>query len=191
MVRRIMAFDPSINKTGYACFDYEGLNLHRVVEVEFFEQKTEPDEDEKGSRKTRCAYRRMDGLITDTWETLNDHREKVDHIAVEVTTGKTSSRHGGRGAGLAIYGVAVAAVLITCERWAKEIRRQRGSAYPKVHRIYENDWTAGSSKAGRQAWMMSICPSYDPAADKKMDLSDAAYLCEWTNAQIESGAIRF
>lgn len=96
---------------------------------------------------------------------------RPDVIVVEFTSGKVGKRHGGSGAGLAIYGMAVGMLWEVCENWA-EVRRAYGLPC-RVECIPENEWTRGQSKAKRAAVITALFPEYLGENDKGMDIADA------------------
>lgn len=108
-------------------------------------------------------------------------------IVLEWTSGKVAGRHGGGGAGLAIYGLAVGALWQVCEYWATA-RGQQGRL-PTVARVNENDWTQGRPKLGtrkpgqvcvsRVGVIAGLYPEYDRAKDPGGDIADAIGLALW------------
>ncbi len=104
-------------------------------------------------------------------------------FAIEITSGKTSSRHGGSGAGLGTYGMAVGHVA----RWAI-----CNTSHDRVHQVYENDWTRGSKKERRKAHAEYAYPLYKEnwsEKDKGGDISDAIMLGDYTMNLINTGLI--
>jgi hypothetical protein len=97
-------------------------------------------------------------------------------ILVEWTKGKVNERrHGGLGAGLAVYGCGVGAAAMAAVIWAAD----HGDC--EVLPILENDWTRGQRKRDRQLAIASAYPQYAGhlAEDVGGDMSDAIGLCDW------------
>lgn len=118
------------------------------------------------------AYERIDQIVDQVIGLTRTYH--ADLALIETTTGKTSG--GGRdarGAGLAIYGVAVGAV-------RQALRSEIGKT--KVIGILENDWTARTNKLERWHYCRASYPSFSAVwqdDDGKYDASDAAYLFHW------------
>jgi Holliday junction resolvasome RuvABC endonuclease subunit len=91
-------------------------------------------------------------------------------VLIEVTSGHTAGRIHRRTAGLAVYGMAVGALLDTA--WA-EARC--------VEYVEENAWTAGVPKEKRQARIAAIFPEYAQAKQRDVgaDVADAIGLALW------------
>ncbi len=150
----MIAFDPSSTALGWAADATDGGDVRFGV--------YRPPE-------RRTAIERIDLVVERADELVREHR--ADQAVVEVTTGKVNPRrHGGRGAGLAVYGGAVFAV--------RQLLRDRlGRA--NVYDVLENEWTRGRSKASRIAVVAATTPDYDAAGDKGGDAADALLLREW------------
>jgi hypothetical protein len=128
---KILSLDPSSTITGYAIMETAGDADPRMIEIGKLRKPGEhPPAD------------RIDAMIDALADLLDEH--KPDVVLMEVTSGKTSARHKGSGAGLAIYGQAVGEF----RRYLLCVREQCGF---DLRCIMENDWTRGTSKASRQA----------------------------------------
>ncbi len=96
-------------------------------------------------------------------------------IVIEWTKGKVGQRHGGLGAGLAVYGCGVGAAGLAAHLW--------GVAHPRcqVVPILENDWTRGIAKRDRQLAIGTAYPSYAAhlAEDAGGDISDGIGVAAW------------
>jgi hypothetical protein len=102
-----------------------------------------------------------------------------DEILVETTSGKVGlNRHSGRGAGLAVYGMAVGAIWHACESWAAPDLFGVGPK-PRVHPVEENRWTRGQAKWKRIAAVAGEFSQYDPSTDPGGDMADAIGLACW------------
>lgn len=97
--------------------------------------------------------------------------DRINEVVIETTSGKVNRhRHKGGGAGLAIHGWAVGYILKLCDLLLEPIH---------VHRVTENDWTRGISKARRQLIVSQITSDYMKAKDPGGDVSDAIALGRW------------
>ena len=95
-------------------------------------------------------------------------------ILVEWTTGKVGARHKGKGAGLAVYGAGVGAILDRCHCWCRGARAI-------IHAICENEWTRGVPKRERQLAIAALYPEYAAmiAEDPGGDVADGIGLADW------------
>lgn len=146
---KILAIDPSSNRTGYAILESIG---ERVLEAGILkpDRTTDPAND-----RIRAMVREAQAIIAEQEPSL---------IVIEDTTGKVGKRHGsGGGAGLAVYGKAIGWFASMCER----LRPGR------VKLVLENEWTAGVSKARRQLTVSRLFPKMDLSTDTGGDASDA------------------
>lgn len=162
----LISLDPSITCTGYAVFMVNGL-------VECGRITTKAAYQRNKVKHKIPAHERIDEVIRDLGE-LFDRFPASAEIVIEITSGKTSSRHGGGGAGLATYGMAVGQIV----RYA--IERFGGE---RVHQVYENDWTRGKGgKDKRIAHCRYTYPMYAKRyaeVDAGGDIADAILLGEW------------
>jgi hypothetical protein len=95
-------------------------------------------------------------------------------ILIEWTKGKVGlRRHGGQGAGLAVYGAGVG--WLGCTAWHWALSRPRCELIP----ILENTWTRGVPKEARQEAMRSLVVEYGGVADPGGDIADALGLALW------------
>jgi hypothetical protein len=121
-----------------------------------------------------ASWDRIHGMCDDLVTLLDLHEPGT--ILIEWTKGKVNKkRHGGLGAGLAVYGCGVGAIARECVRWA---RTRTGVV---VVPIFENDWTRGQPKHDRQLAIAAAYPDYAPhlAADDGGDIADAIGLADW------------
>lgn len=163
----IISLDPSLTKTGYFVGEMKAGKCTNWIEAGFLRPKA------KRSGVAIDAYERLDSLYYDTCSLILGH-VGVRHIAIEVTSGKTSKRHKGNGAGLALYGAAVYAVCAACADIVKRLPYE-----VDIYRIYENDWTRGIKKESRQRDIAYSFPQYDLEKDKGGDIADAVGLARW------------
>jgi hypothetical protein len=110
--------------------------------------------------------------------TLLDHL-RPGIVLVEWTKGKVGKRHGGLGAGLAVYGCGVGAVGITARQWAS------GHSGVQVHAVLENTWTRGVPKRERQLAIATEYPSYAEFLHEDIggDIADGIGLAAWWLAE--------
>jgi hypothetical protein len=96
-------------------------------------------------------------------------------VLVEWTKGKVGQRHGGLGAGLAVYGTGVGAVGRQVWLWA------RGRPNVSIEAVLENDWTRGVAKPTRQLGLAALYPEYATslADDPGGDIADGLGLADW------------
>jgi hypothetical protein len=96
-------------------------------------------------------------------------------ILVEWTKGKVGQRHGGLGAGLAVYGCGVGAAAAIALQWSRQ--------HPpcELAAILENDWTRGVPKRARQLAIAAAYPEYGCrlAEDPGGDIADGIGLADW------------
>ena len=98
-----------------------------------------------------------------------------DIVVIEWTSGKVGAkRHKGRGAGLAIYGLAIGAIWRTAVSWSAQ-RTPLG----QVVTVLENEWTAGKSKKSRSELIAMEYPRIDFSKDTGGDIADAIGLGVW------------
>lgn len=160
----VVAFDPSITRTGYAalrkvegCPDPEPIEFGAITPTKKRNRKAIPSTEriEQLVAEIRAVVARFDGA----------------NFVVEITSGKTSKRHKGRGAGLGTYGMAVGRVV-----------GELLATQPHVRQIYENEWTRGFSKGDRKRTAALAYPAYgeiEQERDPEGDISDALMLAEW------------
>lgn len=167
---RVISLDTSSSCTGAAVFECGGGPSPRLIHAARLQAKP----------KNRPAYERIDQIVDQALALVETYH--VDLAINETTTGKTSSRHSGHGAGLAIYGVAVGAV-----RQAMKARLGK----QKVIDVLENDWTQRTTKLDRWYYCKASYPSFAgvwKADDGDYDASDAAYLFYWCEQVCEYAA---
>lgn len=155
----ILALDPSSTICGYAAMDRSA----RLLDAGLIRPVSRSD----------ASFERVMAMADDVSVLLD--RWRPGTVLVEWTRGKVGKRHGGLGAGLAVYGTGVGAIGRECVHWA----RDRGSC--EVLPIMENDWTRGQPKASRQLAIAALYPEYSPhiAEDGGGDMADAIGLACW------------
>lgn len=155
----ILAFDPSSTICGYAALDRGG----HLIDAGLIRPASRSD----------GSFERVMAMCDDVSIVLD--RVRSGTVLIEWTKGKVGKRHGGLGAGLAVYGTGVGAIARECVRWA----RDRGSC--EVVNILENDWTRGQPKAARQLAIAGLYPEYAShiGEDGGGDMSDAIGLASW------------
>jgi hypothetical protein len=164
---RILSFDPSSSKIGYAYAFINESNKFYGLKADYlspFRQKDPPRKRTDYMVKSACAI--MDEILQGA--KLNNQELLV---LVEVTSGKVNhNRHGGGGAGLATYGDAVGC-LRTALAYTLEAR-----AWPSHNLVLleENDWIGGFSKEKRQTVALRYFPDLVHIKDAGNDASDAA-----------------
>lgn len=176
----LISIDPSISGTGVAVLSpgCDLLEMHKI---------TAPAISQKNKVQTKASsWQRINRIIEQLDEIL-DRVYKVHgslpYIAIEITSGHTSRRHQGSGAGLATYGMVVGQVA----RWA--IERVRSD---RVIQVYENEWTRGSKKERRREHakhLHSLYATHWYDRDKGGDISDAICLGEWAMNRINLGMV--
>lgn len=150
---KLLSLDPSSTVTGYAVLD--GVILLDAGRILPVRQKDPPNS-------------RIDAMISELLTLVREQQPEA--IVIEDTSGKVSGRHGGRGAGLAIYGKAVG-----------EVRRAMKQTGIDVFMVLENDWTRGmGKKIDRQRWCeAAYSKQYRAADDPGGDVADAIKLGRW------------
>jgi len=175
MNRPLISIDPSITCTGIAVFN----KSCELIDGGLIKTKDRFTHDRV--RYSVKSIDRIDELIAALGDWLTEYQDA--QFSIEVTSGKTSSRHGGGGAGLGTYGMVVGHVA----RWAIcKVGNDR------VHQVYENDWTRGSKKDRRKTHAELTYPLYAQrwaAEDKGGDLADAIGVGDYTMNQINLGVI--
>lgn len=156
----IVGLDPSSSVIGYAAMD----RMRTLIDVGLITPVNGSD----------GSWDRIMQMHLDLLRLLDSLRPAV--ILVEWTKGKVNERrHGGLGAGLAVYGCGVGAAALAAVTWASD----HGPC--EVLPILENDWTRGQPKRDRQLAIASDYPQYAGhlAEDAGGDMSDAIGLCDW------------
>lgn len=155
----VLALDPSSTICGYAAMDRSAILLDAGLI--------------RPASRSDASFERVMAMADDVSVLLD--RWRPGTVLVEWTRGKVGKRHGGLGAGLAVYGTGVGAIGRECVRWV----RDRGSC--EVLPIMENDWTRGQPKASRQLAIAALYPEYSPhiAEDDGGDMADAIGLACW------------
>ncbi len=153
----VLSLDPSSTVIGFAVFgDGDHLIDGGLIEPQC---------------KSAESYWRIRSMASDLAGLLDQIRPAV--ILIEWTKGKVGvRRHGGLGAGLAVYGAGIGSVAAQCEAWAA----QRDC---RVVPVLENTWTRGVTKAARQAAIAASVDGYDSAKDPGGDVADAIGLGQW------------
>jgi hypothetical protein len=136
------------------------------------------------------AIERIDAMCRDLEAYIWEHLPA--RVVIEISSGKTAKRHGGAGAGLAIYGQAVGelrrqAIVSMNQSVMQRLCVGEASLAPphQVISVKENDWTRGVPKRTRAARIAAEFPAYaaavqgDPAGDRGGDVADAIGLGVW------------
>lgn len=150
----ILALDPSLTCCGWALLESRQslVNCGRIRP--------------RGS-KTPLADRLQD--LSDGLESLRI--KTVAAVVIEVPSGHVGrNRHGGSGAGLSLYGLAVGYTIGHAQRLGP------------IHLVTENDWTGSTPKDQRTAIIRATVPAYRQRhADKDAggDIADAIGLGQW------------
>ena len=152
---RVLALDPSSTAVGYAVL----AGSRVLVDAGRLLPARARDE----------ANARIRAMGADLRRLLAEHAD-VAAVVVEDTSGKVGRhRHGGGGAGLAVYGKALGYL------WAVvEVATGRS---PEL--VLENVWTRGVSKAQRQQIVTYEFPTYPADRDPGGDVADAIGLARW------------
>lgn len=145
---KIVSFDPSSTICGYAVIETIGM---KVLEAGLL----------KPDRVADPANDRIRAMVRDAAALVAEQDPSL--IVIEDTTGKVARRHGGSGAGLAIYGKAIGWLASTCER----IRPGQ------VRLVLENEWTGGAPKSRRFLHIQAMAIGLDFSGDKGGDARDA------------------
>lgn len=154
----ILALDPSSTVVGYAALRRD----KSLVEAGLITP----------GRRDDPSWDRIMALCDDLASLLE--RLRPGTVLVEWTRGKVGRRrHGGQGAGLAVYGAGLGAIAHQTLLWA------RGQADCTVIPVLENDWTHGVPKEARQAAMRSLVREYAGVDDPGGDIADALGLAHW------------
>jgi len=158
--RTILALDPSSTRTGIAVMGFDNELIDQFALV------PKPDDTSDVRILIQCR---------DLRQALDQGVFKPEVIVIEGTSGKINKkRNKGQGAGMAIYGIAVGAIWMTCNWWAADNK----SDCP-VEIVLENDWTRGVTKKQRAINMSLIYPQYKPYLDPGLDIGDAIGLGLW------------
>jgi len=156
----VVGLDPSSTVVGYGVLDMAGRFMEAGLLL--------PE------RRGAPSWRRVADLADEVERLLERLRPAV--VLVEWSKGKVNvRRHGGRGAGLAVYGAGIGAVGRQCQLWA------RGRPQVQLEAVLENDWTRGVPKKDRQLAVASIYPQYGAQLgdDPGGDMADGLGLAAW------------
>lgn len=170
----LVALDPSSSKTGYAAFDGRAL-IDAGLLV--------PD------RRAVERPQKRRSMVRDVLDLCSEHDPA--EVVIEVPDGKV---HWGKQAAagtLAIYGMAVGAMVQALDTWAIDALDLRGERYKPERTIVEatvNTWTGSSPKAVRGVAAANLYGDiYDPQTDAGGDVADAIMLGLW---RIDEPAMR-
>lgn len=172
MNQTIFSIDPGSQRSGWAVMTGE----EKLVEAGLLL----PERTRDGAEK------RLQAMMQDLVRLLVQYQPDV--VVLEWTSGKViTSRHGGGGAGLAIYGIAIGALWAVCLQWAQVSRA--GGRTCEVVCISENEWTHGRPKTRRRIGGKAVpsrvdliqhrFPAYVPEKDPGGDVADAIGLALW------------
>jgi hypothetical protein len=162
----IFSLDPGSQRSGWAVFRVP----EQLVEAGLLVP----------SRTRDDPAERLRAMKEDLIKLLDQFQPDV--IVLEWTSGKVvRNRHGGGGAGLPIYGVAVGALWQVCEYWAGQ---SEVAQHPcQVVLVPENEWTRGRPKmqprkggkavVSRIDIIAGLFPQYNPCEDPGGDMADA------------------
>lgn len=155
MKEKLLALDPSSTRTGYAIME----SPDTVVEAGYLRGRTS---DQALDRILRIE-RELTALFF-----VNSLRWCV----IEIPSGKVGARHGGGGAGLAVYGMAVGILLGFVNS---------SLCGGKADTVTETVWTRGVPKAKRRQLIAAQFPMYRRimSRDSGGDVSDAIGLGQW------------
>lgn len=159
---KILAIDPSSTRTGWALF--RGGALQNFGAIGPFPRRftvAQRVAEMCSSVVTKC-------LLYDP-----------DVVVFEWTSGKVGKTHRGRGAGLAMHGVAIGAIWQAVVAWERERFDAKGGIETPIELINENTWTRAVPKATRQHAVKTEYPQYHMMADKGGDIADAIGLGDW------------
>ncbi len=153
----ILAIDPGSKRTGWALMRTGAIHYAGYLESKV---KTPIDRVRWMIRDLRVQLM-IRGLCSELDLT----------IVIEITSGKVNrNRHGGGGAGLAVYGMAVGMIVQACSKWVP---------LDRLHTPTENEWTGSTSKAKRIRIAQAEYPDNDAKADPGADMADAIAMCAW------------
>jgi len=170
----VLSVDPSITCTGWSLF--RGPDEL----VAFGKIKPDGRQFEHWSTidQTASIIRQLADVITGTIPMHCYPRMSL----VEVTIGKTSSRHQGAGSGLATYGFVVGAVWQAMTQL--EAMGRANDRGPYAIPIYENDWigSRGADKSARAIAVEAIFgedSGYTAVSDPGADIADSVLMAQW------------
>jgi len=157
----ILSLDPSLTRTGWTVLGFEGGVLAAGV--------IRPD------RRARSVDDRIESIVGQLGHLLME--TSPEEIVIEVPSGHAHrGRHRGGGAGLAIYGRAVQAVVQECRAYCLAHQRILRTAT-------ETEWIRGLggklTKDARKAIVATMVPDYRSAKDPGGDIADAIRIGQW------------
>ena len=206
---RILSLDPSSTCIGYAemageraeASDYSGVAVELVSAGRITPIKQVASYGDAKQLAARYGYEalatapvvkgrlaandRIESMLADLFDLVLELHPQA--IVIEDTSGKVSRRHGGAGAGLAVYGKAVGAVWRTAvdmsvadarNRIAMGLLAATGEAAAVVM-VPENEWTGGIGKRRRAMRIAAEFPGYRIEQDPGGDAADAIGLGRW------------
>ncbi|MCK9570135.1 hypothetical protein M0R72_14420 [Candidatus Pacearchaeota archaeon] len=156
----ILGLDPSSTVIGYGALTAGGQFVEGAIIL--------PDSRGDGSFDRIIA---MHGELVRLFERL-----RPSILLVEWTRGKVNTnRHGGLGAGLAVYGCGVGAAALAAWQWSQ------GHPECRMAAVCENDWTRGVPKKDRQLAIAAAHPEYGAhlGEDGGGDIADGIGLAAW------------
>lgn len=128
-------------------------------------------------KQTAASEFRIGVMCSGLWTLLNYWQPKT--ILIEWTSGKVGkNRHGGQGAGLAVYGIAVGSLWREVLAWLR-YQPPENQLVTNVVLVKENTWTRQVPKADRIAAVAAVYPEYDAGNDSGGDIADAIGLAVW------------
>lgn len=136
----ILAIDPSINNTGWAV-----LGTCRILDAGATVARMPCHAVAHGvwRPKDEDPYDRLIELCDSLDSAIEEYRPRV--IVIETTSGHVSSRHGGGGANLSLFGVAVGGLVVEA-RALFAVQVGPGREGFSISLVTENLWTGGQPK---------------------------------------------
>lgn len=171
--RLILGIDPSSTRTGYALLESGGAP--RIIEAGYLTGRKTTDNAMQRILGMRASL--IELIATNNLTTLTADRHPRVQAVVEIPSGKVGSgqRRGASASAMAIYGMAVGMILITCIDLLAS----------NVVAIDERTWTGRVSKLVRQRHVAAEFPGYREIMrnDGGADVADAIGLALWGIAQ--------
>jgi Holliday junction resolvasome RuvABC endonuclease subunit len=156
----VLAIDPASHTTGYAVADVRDQGTPQLIDAGVL-KPAQPNV--RGP-----VFDRVRDMAGDVVGLVNEYKPQL--AVVEIPAGKVhAGRHGGRGAGLATYGLAAGYLLAVVER-----------SVTHVAAVTDLEWTEGKSKAWRATAVELVYPSrIQTENDPHYDAVDAVGLVLW------------
>jgi len=159
----IFSLDPGSKKTGWAVMGARKQLIQAGLLL--------PD------KQSTAPEFRIHRMCEDLRNLLDEVQPAV--ILIEWTSGKVGKkRHGGQGAGLAIYGISVGSLWREVLAWRRALPAEQ-QLEVKVELILENTWCRSVTKRKRIDAVSMAFPQYNPEKDRGGDIADAIGLNVW------------